>query len=177
MGVELLQTFSLVAYILAAVFFVVAILLFFLLEVPKLIGDLSGKTAKKAIEEIRKQNERTGDKVYKPSAVNAARGALTDKISPSGHLQKRDTSLGAAGQTEKIATEQLQSEETTILCSEAEATTVLSRLTEETTVLNPNAEETTVLSQTVEVEQVDQKDVVFTLESEIDFTSTSEIIE
>ena len=51
--------------ILCGVMFVVSILLFVLLRVPKLISDLSGLTAKKAIKNIREQNEATGEKYHK----------------------------------------------------------------------------------------------------------------
>lgn len=57
MSVELLQTLSTVAYIVAGVLLLVAIALFFLLNISKIFGDLSGKNAKKAIENIRKKNE------------------------------------------------------------------------------------------------------------------------
>ena len=35
---------------------VVSVILFFVLKIPRVIGDLSGRTARKAIEDIRKQN-------------------------------------------------------------------------------------------------------------------------
>ena len=87
MTVELLQTLSLASYISAGILLLVGIALFFLLDVPRLYGDISGRTARKAIEAIRQQNESTGNKAYKPSTVNAERGKLTDKITPSGRLQ------------------------------------------------------------------------------------------
>ena len=77
MTAELLHMLSLVAYIAALVLLVLAVVLFFLLDIPKLYGDVSGRTARKAIEAIRQQNEATDNKAYKPSAVNAERGKLT----------------------------------------------------------------------------------------------------
>lgn len=184
MSVELLQTLSLVSYILAAVLFLVAIALFFLLQVPKLFGDVTGSTARKAIETIRQQNESTGDKAYKPSAVNAARGKLTDKISPSGRLEQRITGMGVSAQTEKFDTTDLnpQSSETTVL-SNTNETTVLAPPTNETTALNemPSMGETTVLSQptedsTAEVLKQSESDSV-TVDVEMGFTGSSELIE
>ncbi|MBR3761310.1 MAG: hypothetical protein IKK59_01060 [Lachnospiraceae bacterium] len=154
MSLELLQTLSLVSYILAGVFLLVAIALFFLLDVRKLIGDISGANARKAIENIRQQNESSGDKAYKPSPVNMARGKLTEKISQSGRLQPRLSGMGGSPGTQKFATTDLMpsvgsGNETTVLTGELSgATTVLTgELAGETTVLTSElAGETTVLT-------------------------------
>lgn len=130
--------------ILAAIMFIISVILFIVLKIPSVIGDLSGATARKAIEDIRNQNENTGDKTYKSSAVNKERGKLTDKISPSGNLIKNPSGgIWGAMATEKISTQKLAedaSNETTVLGGNE--TTVLSA--NETTVLGSN--ETTVLS-------------------------------
>lgn len=110
MTVELLKTLSLVSFILAGVLFLTAVALFFLLGVPRLFGDVTGSTARKAIENIRQQNAQSGDKAYKPSPVNASRGKLTDKISPSGKLQQRTAGIGGAPGTQKISTAKLAEE-------------------------------------------------------------------
>lgn len=55
MSVELLQILSVVAYILAVVMLVLSIILFFVLNIRKVIGNLSGSTAKKAINDIRQK--------------------------------------------------------------------------------------------------------------------------
>ena len=68
--------------VLAGIMLVVSVLLFFLLNIPHVFGDLTGRNARKAIENIRNQNASSGDKLYKTSAVNRERGKLTDKISP-----------------------------------------------------------------------------------------------
>ena len=107
MTVELLKTLSLAAYIIAGVLFLIAVALFFLLDILKVYGDISGRTAKKAIEAIRLQNESTGNKAYKPSAVNAKRGKLTDKITPSGRLKKFTDGLPISVGTEKFQTSKL----------------------------------------------------------------------
>ena len=60
MSVELLQILSVVAYILAVVMLVLSIILFFVLNIRKVIGNLSGSTAKKAINDIRQKNEMSG---------------------------------------------------------------------------------------------------------------------
>ena len=179
MTVELLQTLSLVAYIATGILFLVAVALFFLLDVPKLYGDISGRTAKKAIEAIRQQNESSGNKAYKPSAVNAERGKLTDKITQSGRLQSQTAGLPVSVGTAKFATSTLhpQPNETTVLEQPAGETTVL-------TGTLPPAEsgETTVLAQNqVGVNSDESANIPassgFTVDVEMSFTGSSEIIE
>lgn len=178
MSVEQLQTFSLVSYIIAGVLFLLAIALFFLLDIKKVIGDVTGATARKAINTIREQNEASGDKAYKPSPVNAARGKLTDKISPSGRLQPQTAGIGGSPGTEKFDTTELtpQSEETTVLSENTSETTVLSHISQigETSVLSADVDE-----QSVEKNQnekvPDNND--FSTDVEMSFTDSTEIIE
>lgn len=117
MTVELLKTLSFISYMIAIAFILIGIILFFVFHVPKLYCDISGRTAKKAIDAIRKQNESTGNKAYKPSVVNAERGKLTDKIDENGEIQKSflDTSINVG--TEKLCNSPMYSNsgDTTIL--------------------------------------------------------------
>lgn len=182
MTVELLQTLSLAAYIAAGVLFLLAVALFFLLDVPKLYGDVSGRTAKKAIEAIRQQNESTGNKAYKPSAVNAERGKLTDKITPSGKLESRTDGLAVSVGTEKFATAALasQTNETTLLETGANETTLLTA-GNETTILTgalpTDSGETTMLVHENLQPEVVVTDDSFEVDVEMSFTGSSEIIE
>lgn len=149
--------------ILAAVMLVVTVILFFVYKIPTVIGDLTGANARKAIENIRNQNESSGDKLYKTSQVNRERGKLTDKISPSGSLMRDPSGVlgGGAMATEKISTQELP--------PEANETTVLDAANE-TTVLNSEFGETTLLDA--------QSDVapVFQIEYEITYIHTDEVI-
>ena len=163
--------------ILAAVMLAITVILFFVYKIPTVIGDLTGANARKAIENIRNQNENSGDKLYKTSQVNRERGKLTDKISPSGSLMRDPSGTlgGGAMATEKISTQELpQVNETTVL--ESNETTVLG--SNETTVLSAN--ETTVLSgggageTTVLV--AEGTPAVFQIEYEITFIHTDEVI-
>lgn len=163
--------------VLAGIMFVVSVLVFFVLNIPKVIGDLTGLNARKAIENIRNQNENTGDKIYKSSPVNRERGKLTDKISPSGRLVKNPSnSLQGAMGTEKISTQQLDFEatsETTVLTAEltggAETTVLTAELT--------GGAETTVLSAEVGVvENTIVSDSDFVIEYEITYVHTNEVI-
>lgn len=176
MTVELLQIISLVSFIIAGVLLLLGIALFFLLDVPKLYGDISGRTAKKAIEAIRQQNESSGNKAYKPSAVNAERGKLTDKISHSGSVVGKTSGSGISVGTEKLHTD--------VLTAKANETTVLNNGSSETTVLEHQggAGETTVLAQNqVGVNSDESANIPassgFTVDVEMSFTGSSEIIE
>ena len=157
--------------ILAAIMFVVSVLVFFLLRIPTVIGDLTGANARKAIENIRSHNESTGDKTYRTSQVNRERGKLTDKISPSGRLIKDPShSLHGAMATAKISTQQLTPED-----APASETTVLSGepggAASETTLLSNEsyANETSVLNEQPVAN-------AFVIEYEITYIHTDEII-
>lgn len=156
------------AAILCGVMFIVSVLVFIFLKIPKVISDLSGATARKAIKDIREQNEKSGDKSYKVSSFNAARGKLTDKISPSGNvIQQYQTQMGLGIDTTKIATQELP------INQPANETTVLdyqnaSQSTDSFEV--DSVGETTVLSEGT-------TDVDFNVEYEITFIHTNEIIE
>ena len=144
-------------------FLVLAVVLFFVLQIPRVISDLTGRTAKKAIAHIRMQNEMSGDKAYQTSAVNMQRGKLTDKISQSGRLVPRAAATyGTAFITEKISTQQLDA---------ADGTDVLSYdAVGETDVLSSPAGETAVLA------PMEQPAQVFAVEYEITFIHTNEVI-
>lgn len=168
MSVELLQTLSFAAYIIAGIMAMIAVILFFALDIRKVFGDVSGTTAKRAIEDIRRQNELSGDKAYKPSYVNMSRGRVTDKISPSGRLSKMTAKISGSVGTEKISTAKLSpAAQTDIISSE---TTIL---TPETTVLYPQSEETTLLS----MEMQNDAGEAFEVEVEMGFLGSTEIIE
>lgn len=184
MTVELMQTLSLVFYLLAAVMFFMAIALFFLLRVPSLFGDITGSTARKAIESIRLQNENSGEKAYKPSPVNVSRSMITEKISKSGRLGQRPGGLGGSPGTEKFSTTQLSSyANDPVFPVGAAETSVLDQSNNETTLLNPEfmpSGETTVLSQNEFQPAADTTgmdiDGNFSMDVEISFTGSSEMV-
>ena len=190
MTYEVLRYIFIGAASLSGVMLIVSVLLFIFLRIPRVIGDLTGATARKAIENIRNQNESSGDKIYKSSAVNRERGKLTDKISASGNIARHETNpLGGAMATTKIATQNLSDDilpnETTVLGTESgNETTVLSNettvLDSGTTVLSVSSNETTVLNlqddQTATVNDSQKKSKIFEIEYEITFIHTDEVI-
>lgn len=164
------------AAVLCGITLVVSVLLFILLKIPKVICDLSGATARKAIKNIREQNEASGTKAYKASPINEARGKLTDKISPSGNVIQQHKAQMLGVNTTKINTQELPvndlSNPTTLLEAN-DSTTVLDNANiGETAILSEPASsgETTVLSE-------GSGDASFSIEYEITFIHTNEIIE
>lgn len=173
MSYEMYRYIFLGALIACGIFFVIAVILFFTLKIPKVISDLTGRTARKAIENIRMQNEQSGDKTYQSSAVNLERGKLTDKISQSGRLMPRDaTPFGTGVITEKISTMELEQPagETDVLDQPVGETDVLAPMAGETDVLTSVSGETEVLA------PAEQPVQAFTVEYEITFIHTSEVI-
>lgn len=156
------------AAILCGIMLLVSLLIFIFLKIPKVISDLSGATARKAIKNIRKQNEASGDKSYKVSAFNEARGKLTEKISASGNLMQQQQSQFRGMGTTKIDTVELPaynaSNETTVLGAEMD-----SQAFERTETWEQPAGETTVLGANENV-------VAFAVEYDITFIHTNEII-
>lgn len=84
---EILSLISVISYIVAGICLVLAIFFWFFFKIPSVIGDLSGRTAKKSIARRRASNERAGGKGYQPSATNANRGKLTDTMQHSRKLK------------------------------------------------------------------------------------------
>ena len=126
-----LSVISIIAYISAGVLLVLAIILAIVFRIPSVIGDLSGRNAKKSIEQMRANNVRTGNKSYRPTKTNLERGKLTgsmpdtegkirgyENLEETGVLdENRATSYSEAETTSLTAmdsTEALDSEENTM---------------------------------------------------------------
>jgi hypothetical protein len=124
MTVELINTLSTAAFIAAGVMFLLAIALFFILDIPMVVGELSGKNAKKTIKEIQKHNEGNSERLNRVSSRNT-------------HVTKPGKTGRVGVGTEKFATNSLPSKanETTLLNSNE--TTLLNN-NNETTLLNNN---------------------------------------
>lgn len=114
--------------IIAIIMLIVSVLLFVKLNIIKIIGDITGITAKKTIKSMRENNEKTGTKSYMTSKINIERGTITKKIFSSDKLFKHTGKLEESNKFKKelnpkYITEELGVEETTLL--ENQETTVL----------------------------------------------------
>ena len=129
MTYEQYQLMFYIALIACIIFFLLTVVLFFALKIPKAFGDITGLSRKKAIKNINEQSEKE-----KKSHVSSKQ---TDRISPSGRIISDYT--GNTVITEKIETTQIAG---------GQDTTLLSGSTAETTVLNGfGAGETTLLTE------------------------------
>lgn len=158
MSYEMYRYVFLGSAVACGVLLAVSVVLFFTLRIPKVISDLSGRTAKRAIETIRMQNEQSGNKTYHSSSVNLKRGKLTDRMTESGRLiPSSDTPFGTGKITEKISASSLAEEpsgETTVL-----------QAAEETTILTPEMTQTDAFAP-----------AEFVVETDIVFIHTDEVI-
>lgn len=128
---ELLSTLSIISFIAAGVCFAFSVFFWIFFRIPTIIGDLSGRTAKKSIEKMRTANEKSGTKSYKESRINAERGKITDSMKRSKNLigiqnnfnERPDTGLlneNYAGQNLKEAKDILNSDTTGLLVDKEE---------------------------------------------------------
>lgn len=97
MSFETLQIFSIVSYILAAIMFVLAVVLFFVLRVPKLFGYITGLNARKAIANIHNQNEDDEDNLYNSNSVLGK-----DKYTSMNNQARRNNGIDTSVGTEKL---------------------------------------------------------------------------
>lgn len=130
-----------------------AVVLFFVLKIPSVIGELTGRTARKAIEGIRNQTEQGGaqERGRKLSASGRLQGKVTKKLeteNPKGKDAKNTQKL--AEEPKKHGKGRASAPETTLLAPEttilAPETTILTPESNETTILAPSAGETAQLS-------------------------------
>lgn len=146
MDATVYQIISIVGFGLAALFLVIAIILFFAFDVVALYGEVSGKTADKQVKELRENNKRVSGRRREPeksgslekSSKQIAKGIFegSNVVVTGPDTQKVQASIEE--QTDVLKQTTVLNEETTVL---EEETTVLN---EETTVLE---EETMVLSE------------------------------
>ena len=80
---EILSLVSLISYIVAGICLILCVFFWIFLRIPSVIGDLSGRTARKSIARIRANTEKAGCQGYKPSSANANRWKLTANMQHS----------------------------------------------------------------------------------------------
>ena len=85
---QTLQALSVISFVIAGACLVLAVFFWLFFKIPTVIGDLSGRTAKKSIAKMRAANEKTGTKSYKESRINAELGKLTGTIPNLGKPDK-----------------------------------------------------------------------------------------
>ena len=152
---------AIIGFSLSGIALIAAVIMLIRLNIPAIIGDLTGRTVAREIKAMRDTNASSGDKRFRPSAVNLKRGTLTEKVAgntandmalahASKRLDKTSGNLSEKGSKRKSGTVGLSdavqgksgrvgSEPTDMLNSDSTATEVLR--TESTEVLSDNATE------------------------------------
>lgn len=90
---DTLSLLSIISFAVSGVCLALAVVLWIVFRIPSVIGDLSGRTAKKSIAKLRLANEKTGVKSYRESKVNAQRGKVTETMSGLRRSQKATDTL------------------------------------------------------------------------------------
>ena len=147
--VEIIKTLSWISFAAAAVCLLLAVFVWFRFQIMSLINDLTGKTAKKAIEQIRSKNVKSGDKSYRSSPVNINRGPLTEPVTNAA----------------PVKTEKLSGDLETTLLREDNKTVILNA--DGTTVLNHGSEQAAAVPNRPEVEVQMIEQVVFIHTNEV----------
>lgn len=130
---EALSIISLISFVVSGVCLLLAVLFWFIFDIPTVYGDLSGRTARKSIAQMRENNEKSGKVLYRSSITNLERGKTTDttpEFTKSGIKRKElgipenermETGLlsdNKADNQEEQQTELLNGEETGLLSDE-----------------------------------------------------------
>ena len=87
MSAETWGVISLCGFALAGLLFIAAVILFIVLRIPSVIGDLSGRTVAREMARMREDNAARGERKYRTGRLNRERGPLTEKV-PTGSTGK-----------------------------------------------------------------------------------------
>ncbi len=177
MTYETYRLIFLVGAIAAGLMVIAAVVLFFVLKIPRVIGDLTGSTARKAIAGIRSQTEQNGGRDRKRtehSPAHADSPASTQKLSRNDAAGNRADAAPKAQQAPLAEETTLLTPETTLLSPE---TTLLAP---ETTVLAPQGASpvSTAPGETARLQPAAQAQPTtdFVIEQELTYLHTDEVL-
>ena len=187
--VEILFTISIISFILSGTAFIVAVFCWFRFKIPQVVGDLSGRTAKKSIERMRAGYEKSGDMPFHVAKIYEKRGKLTGSISPAGRFKvskkkggnkitAKDTFRSTAGGGDKNTMKSGSQSEDKSTMSDIDKSTVKGRVKEteslpETMSRNTGVEETCLLTEDPCTEKMTEE-TVFLLNHEVISTNQVE---
>lgn len=129
MSADTYQVISIIAFSLAAVFFILAVILFIKFNIPGLINDLSGRTAIKQIQEIRRQNimdnkrKKTSD-VYQTSNTPSVAAGVSD-IRKNVSIKRGGNTTAVIGKEQTKTDISYQNQESTELLNHDSGTEIL----------------------------------------------------
>lgn len=99
---DTLYIISTIAFVLAIVMLIVAIALFVGFRIPRVIGDLSGRTARKTIAGMRKKNEKMGERFAEIKRNKPVTEPTTTQNEETGLLQENVVNLCSTEETELL---------------------------------------------------------------------------
>lgn len=123
---ETLSTLSIISFVVAGVAFIIAVIFWFFFDILTVVGDLTGKAAKKNIVKMRVANEKSGAKMYKESRTNLERGKLTEAMHESKEWFQNINGKQETGLLVENRAETVNAGETSLLIDE-EKTSSLER--------------------------------------------------
>ena len=96
---ETLSVISLISFLAAGVFAVLAVVLWFVFRIPTVVGELSGRNARKSIERMRRRNEEAGKNSRRPGAGGGGNSVVSMRQAGknSGEGGNAETDLLAEG--------------------------------------------------------------------------------
>lgn len=141
---QILSTASVICYVVAAISGILAVVFWFRFNIRKVIGELSGRTAKKSIEKMRQANEMAGKKrEATTSSHNAKREMLAEpreeELAAPEELEETDLLVPAAASS--------ASDATTALLNDDGATTLLDQSIQTTAPQRPAGKKLTILDE------------------------------
>ncbi len=85
---DILELLSIIAFVIAGICLVLTVIFGIVFKVPTVIGDLSGRTARKSVARMRAANEKNNPNTYRPSRVNTELSKQNTKNaqSPQGRI-------------------------------------------------------------------------------------------
>ncbi len=160
---------SILLCVLAAICLVLGIITFIVFKIPNVIGDLTGRNARRSIEQMRQENEKGGKKSHRPHPVASDRGTLTEQIKESKMLSQKPVQK----QTAKPKTIVPDGSGATDVLEDINATVNLNYGQNGTEILS---EETQVLSNEVIQSALNETTVNFKMIQNIILIHTDEVI-
>lgn len=170
MSAEVLSLISLISYVVAGVCLALAVLFWFVFKIPMVVGDLTGRNARKSIARMRTNNENSGIKSYRSSEVNVNRGKLTDTMQNSKELKENSAKTGF--ESDKLETGLL--DDNKVMMRQEEQTALL--VNNDETGLLSNDNETMLLQQEPAQSLILPKEKRIEMIEEVIFVHTAEVI-
>lgn len=99
---DTLYIISTIAFVLAGIMLIVAIALFIGFRIPRVIGDLSGKNARRTIAGMRKKNEKAGERFAEIKRNKPVTEHLTTQNEETGLLHENMAKLSSTKETELL---------------------------------------------------------------------------